>query len=250
MKKLFVLILLLCLIQSCASSKKQEHRDAISEMVQSDRYVDEAENLPDLSRFKIGMHGNRLYARGEAELSIKNSRSTVERAAIMDGETKLLSEAPSDFRILTQNALTSAGVDANEFYQIQTKIQTVVGLTGINYDARKTMCKKLIKNDGYDTSVSRTCWIQVHIPLSELVKAYRRTLALKFGQSVGDEFKKKMDNELKKLDTFAPKSQIKEKKHENNISSNVVSKQDIAVNNIKPTGKNSSSAKLLSKSRK
>ena len=261
-----MILTMFCLFSACATSEKQEYRDAVSEMVEADRYVDEDENLPDLSRFKIGMSNGRVYSRGEAELPINNSRSTVERAAIMDGETKLLSEAPSDFRILTQNALTSAGVDAGEFYQIQSKIQTVVGVTGISYDARKTMCKKLIKNDGFETNVSRVCWVQVHIPLNELIKAYKRTLALKFGQNVAEQFKAKMDNEVKKLEQTFTSPKIQEPKQSESNSSiikrsiekeekgnenktNKLFNRDIVFDNVKSINKNSNSPKLSSNPR-
>jgi uncharacterized protein YlbG (UPF0298 family) len=189
---------------SCSSNQIsnsiQDQREAIEENVREDKIV--GKDLPDWVH-KSGIENGKVFTVGVAEMRSNKSPVHITKAAVMDGETKLLSDAPADFRIVTQNAMNGAGIDSNEFYQIQTKIQEVVGLVGLKTNSEKITCRKIIRYGAISTDVNRICYVQVYIPVRELMKAYKRTLALKFGQGVSERFQDKMEEELKKTDSMA-----------------------------------------------
>jgi len=199
MKKL-ILILLVITIQSCSTSQVTKNVNAqyqnIEETVREDKII--GDSLPSWVK-KSGIENGIVYTVGQAEFSANKSPLYVEKAAIMDAEIKLISDAPADVRVLTQNALNGANIDSSEFYQIQTKLQEVVGLSGVKVDQEKVTCRKIIRYGEMSAKVVRSCWVQAHISLSNLSKAYERTLALKFGNYKADQFRKLMQKEIERI---------------------------------------------------
>lgn len=199
MKKI-IGIMFLSLIVSCATNKSVEQvvaqQEIIEDTIKEDKII--GDDLPSWTR-KSGIENGMVFAVGKAEFDANKSEYYIERAAAMDGEIKLLTDAPTDVRVLTQNALTGAGIDGSEFYQIQTKLQEVVGLTGIRHSEDKVACRKVIRYGELSSRLTRSCWVQVSIPVKELVAAYRRTLALKFGEYKANEFKDLMMDELNNI---------------------------------------------------
>lgn len=198
MKTLICLSLLL--LVSCTTSpyRKQieQQQEIVEDTIKQDKIT--GGDLPSWV-YKNGIENGHVYVVGKAEFDVNKSPFYVEKAAVMDGETRLISDAPSDFRVLTQNAITGAGIDSSEFYQIQTKLQEVVGLTGIKYHADKMECRKVIRYGIMSTAVTRACWTMVSVPLINLTKAYERTIALKFGTYKANRFMNQMQQELDKI---------------------------------------------------
>lgn len=171
-------------------------QEILEDTIKEDKII--GASLPSWIR-KSGIEHGTVYVVGKAEFSANKSPFYVEKAALMDAEMALFTDAPSDIRILTQNAMTGAGIDSAEFYQVQTKLQEVIGVTGIRHDSEKVACRKIIRYGELSTRIVRACWVQASIPVKELVKAYRRTLAMKFGDYKANEFKNLMNDELEKI---------------------------------------------------
>lgn len=130
-------------------------------------------------------------------MSANKSPYYIAKAALMDGETKLLSEAPSDVRIITQNALTGADIDSSEFFQMQTKLQEVLGVQ--SFKSHQQTCRKIVRYGETSISIVRGCWYRVSASIVQLKKAYAFTLAKKYGQGKANKFQKIMDQELNKI---------------------------------------------------
>ena len=198
--KILMILMITVMFSSCANSPRQQIIEADQELVEDTIKEDKilGGDLPSWVN-KSGIENGIVYVVGKAEMSADRSPFYVEKAAIMDAEMKILSDAPTDVRVVTQNALTGSGIDSSEFYQIQTKLQEVKGLTGIKHSNERTVCRKVIRYGNLGTNVMRACWSQVQIKAKDLTKAYERTLALKFGVHKANSFKTLMDQELKKI---------------------------------------------------
>ena len=198
--KTIIMGMLLGLLASCSTNPIKQAAVAQQEIVEDTIKEDKmfGGSLPSWVR-RSGIETGMVYTVGKAEFDANKSPFYVEKAAQMDAESRLISDAPTDFRILTQNAMTGAGIDSAEFYQIQTKLQQVVGLTGIKVDQDKITCRKFIRYGNLSTRVTRACFVQAFIPVKELMKAYQRTLALKFGDYKAGEFKNLMQQELERV---------------------------------------------------
>ena len=209
--KTLTMLLALMLVTSCATNHVKQaivaEQEVIEDTIKEDKII--GDSLPSWIH-KSGIENGMVYVVGKAEFGANKSPFYVEKAALMDAEIALFSDAPSDIRILTQNALTGAGIDSAEFYQIQTKLQEVVGVTGVRHDSEKVTCRKIIRYGELSSRLTRACWVQASIPVRELAKAYRRTLALKFGKYKANEFKDRMDDELKRIN----KNPLMEKRNE------------------------------------
>lgn len=139
----------------------------------------------------------RLYLVGYAEMSADRNEYYITKAALMDAEVKLIADAPTEFRVITQNALTGAGIESSEFSQIQTKLQEVIGLTG--FKNHEHTCRKMVRYGESRTSVSRACWYQASVSLNELRKAYFMTMKSKYGEDKTHKFDDLMKQELEKI---------------------------------------------------
>lgn len=154
---------------------------------------------------------NRLHAVGYAEMSADKNSYYIAKAALMDAEAKLLSEAPTEMRIITQNALTGAGIDSSEFMQIQTKLQEVIGLTSLK--PGEYTCRKFLRYGETSNRMTRACWYQSSVNVFEVKKAYTMTLRAKYGDQKANKFDNLMSDELKRInnkDRFKSKPEKKE----------------------------------------
>ena len=134
-----IMILLFLVLVGCSSNdlvnKTLFEREAIEDMTQEDKII--GDTLPSWVN-KSGVENGQSYAVGNAEFSADANPAYVKRAAIMLAAGKVVSDAPTDFRILAQSAMTGAGIDDNEFFEIQTKLKEVVGLSGIYHNQERT----------------------------------------------------------------------------------------------------------------
>ena len=154
---------------------------------------------------------NRLNVVGYAEMSADKNSYYIAKAALMDAESKLISDAPSDFRIITQNALTGAGIDSAEFMQIQTKLQEVIGLGSLRPE--QYTCRKFLRYGESSNRITRACWYQASVNVFEVKKAYTMTLRAKYGDQKANKFDDLMSDELKRIndkDRFKSKPEKKE----------------------------------------
>lgn len=250
-----VLIFLLLMFMGCSSNnlvnKTLLEREAIEDMTQEDKII--GDTLPSWVN-KSGIENGQSYAVGNAEFSADANPAYVKRAAIMNGEGKLLSDAPTDFRILAQSAMTGAGIDDNEFFEIQTKLKEVVGLSGIYHNQERTTCRKILRYGELSTRLVRSCWVQVSVSTRELSKAYQRTIALKYGGKAANKFGKIMEKELDRVDNNRllkkeePKSVVK--KEQNNRGRNVASldKKDVSIGKNKEVKEYSKKDKIINSS--
>jgi len=124
----------------------------------------------------------------------------VEKAALADGESKLVSEAPTDFRSIVQTAMSSTEGNNVEFSQIDTKLRRVRGLTGIKYHNDKMTCRKIVRYGTFATLLDRQCWAVVSVPIESLKEAYARTIREIYGDKKATEFNQRMNDEIKKMD--------------------------------------------------
>ena len=196
----YIIIFLMIVIVGCSSNpmikQAEMQHDAIESLVKEDRII--GDSLPDWVN-KSGIENGMVYVVGQAEFNVDKSPLYVRKAATMDAEVKLISDAPSDVRILTQNVLSGIGVDSSEFHQIQTKLQTVIGLNGIKINQEKMTCRKIVRYGSMSAYVVRSCWVQASVPLNKLMKAYQRTLQMKFGEYKARQFGKLADKELNRI---------------------------------------------------
>lgn len=146
---------------------------------------------------RVGVDDGRVYIVGYSEMSADKSPHYVKKAALMDGEVRLLSDAPSDFRVLTQNALTGAGLESSEFFQIQTKLQEVFATEG--FKGHQNTCRKIARYGETQVRVVRGCWYRVSADLVQLKKAYAFTLAKKYGAGRANKFQKLMEQEINNI---------------------------------------------------
>lgn len=145
-----------------------------------------------------GIDGDRLVAVGYSEMTVRKSPTYIEKAALMDGETKLLADAPQDFRVITQSALTGAGIDSSEFVEIQTRLKEVLGVRGFKHHQK--LCRKIVRyTESNKKNVMRGCWYRVSADLSKLKDAYKYILAKKYGQGTAGKYDNLMSKELKKI---------------------------------------------------
>lgn len=190
------LLFLIISITSCASSNKQidQMEQDIYQIAKEDEVI--GDKVPSWT-LQSGIEKGRLKVVGYSEMSADKSPHFVKKAALMDAETSLLSDAPADFRILTQNALTGADIESSEFYQVQTKLQEVIGITGIKHG--RSICRKIVRYGESKVSLVRGCWFEATASLVQLKRAYANTLALKYGQGKVNKFEQIMQNELDKI---------------------------------------------------
>lgn len=139
----------------------------------------------------------RLYIVGYSEMSADKSEHYISKAALMDAEIKLIADAPTEFRVITQNALTGAGVDSSDYSQIQTKLQEVIGLTG--FQNHESTCRKMVRYGESRTNVNRACWHRASVSLNELRRAYLVTMKAKYGDEKAHKFDDVMKDELNKI---------------------------------------------------
>lgn len=154
---------------------------------------------------------NRLHIVGYAEMSADKNSYYIAKAALMDAEAQLISDAPSEIRIVTQNALTGAGIDSAEFMQIQTKLQEVIGLESLR--AEKHTCRKFLRYGESSNRITRACWHQASVDVFKVKKAYTMTLRAKYGDQKANKFDDLMSDELKRIndkDRFKSKPKKKE----------------------------------------
>lgn len=220
--------LIAILVSSCASNLNKQvitdKQEMIEDTIKEDKII--GSDVPSWTR-KSGVENGMVYVVGSAEFDANHSPLYVEKAAVMDGEIRLLSDAPTDVRVLTQNALTGVGVNSSEFFQIQTKLQEVIGLTGVRHNQEKVVCRKVIRYGNLNTQLNRICWAQVSVSVRNLMKAYQRTLAMKFGVFKANKFKNIMDDELKRINNN--KLLRKDKTNENTTRINRSSGKQSAV---------------------
>jgi hypothetical protein len=152
------------------------------------------EKLPEWIAQEESIKDGRLYLVGYSEMSADKSEHYISKAALMDAEVKLISEAPSEMRVITQNSLTGAGVDSSEYMQIQTKLQEVVGLMG--FKSHESTCRKMLRFGESRNSVSRACWHRASVSLTDLRKAYHLTMQKKYGDAKATKFDDLMKKEI------------------------------------------------------
>lgn len=133
-------------------------------------------------------------------MSADKSQHYISKAALMDAEVKLMSGAPTDIRILTQNALTSTGIDSSEFTQIQTKLQELVGLTGV--EPHQFTCRKFVRHGETTTRIVTGCWHEASVNMSDLSRAIAMTLRRKYGDEKASKFEDVMKDELNKINNL------------------------------------------------
>lgn len=196
MKNCTLVVSALLVLASCSSnSLSTKDKETLGDSVLEDKTI--GDTLPSWTKFE-GIKDARLYGIGYSEMSLDRSEHYVSKAALMDAEVKLISDAPSDFRVLTQNALTGAGIESSDFMQIQTKLQEVIGATG--FKAHETTCRKIIRYQESQSKVMRGCWYQVSVNVVDLKKAYQLTLEKKYGVGKAAKFDNLMNAELEKID--------------------------------------------------
>jgi len=149
--------------------------------------------LPEWTKFQ-GVRDGRVYLVGYSEQSINKSEHFTKKAAVMDGEVRLIQDAPSDLRVLTQNALTGAGLESSEFMQIQSKLSEVIGAQ--SFKTHDEACRKILRHMESQSAVMRGCWVSVSANLMDLQKAYQLTLARKYGVVTASKFDDLMKKEL------------------------------------------------------
>jgi hypothetical protein len=168
-----------------------------------------------------------LFVVGYAEMSADKNAYYISKAALMDAESKLISDAPSEIRIITQNALTGAGIDSSEFMQIQTKLQEVIGLTSLRPEVQT--CRKFLRYGESTNRVTRACWHQASVNVFEVKKAYTMTLRAKYGDGKANKFDDLMSDELKKInnkDRFKDKPAEKQVTQQQNVQPTQVGVQN------------------------
>ena len=183
--------------------------------------------LPSLTQ-DSGLNNNRVYVVGYAEMSANKSPHYISKAALMDGEVQLLSEAPADVRILTQNALVGAEVDSSEFFQMQTKLQEVLGVQ--SFQSHQRTCRKIVRYGETNIAVVRGCWYRVSASITQLKKAYAFTLAKKYGQGKANQFQKLMDQEINKINNHR---RYDDEKQTSNHSSNTPVRNDQSQSRVR-----------------
>jgi len=195
--KISIMLFLISLIVSCTSNPAKRvlinQQELVEDLIKEDKII--GKELPKWIS-QSGIEKGIVYSVGKIEFDIKLNETYAEEAAMMDAEMKLLSDAPTDVRILAQKSLNEIGLNNSSFYEIQTKLKEVMGVSGIKKDISKVTCRKVIRYNVYETKLNRICWAQVQVPFNNLMEAYKRTIALKYGESKARLFKNKVNQEL------------------------------------------------------
>lgn len=194
MKRVLTMFLALSLAACSTSKVKESEKTALSNAEREDKII--GGDLPEWAE-QSGIVDGRLFEVGYAEMPLDKAEHFIKKAALMDAEVKLLSEAPTDFRVITQNALTGAGIDSSEFYQIQTSLKEAIGVTSLK--SHKSTCRKIVRNLESSSTVMRGCWYQASVGTADLRKAYQLTLQKKYGVGVANKFDNLMKSELDKI---------------------------------------------------
>lgn len=155
------------------------------------------ESLPSWTSHESDIKDGRLYLTGRSEMSADKNELHVAKAALLDAEVRLINDAPSEIRVITQNSLTGAGIDSSEFMQIQTKLQEVVGLTGMQ--SHEFTCRKIVRYGESRTNVNRLCFYRASVSLADLRKAYLMTMRLKYSEDKVTKFDDLMKQEMDKI---------------------------------------------------
>lgn len=153
--------------------------------------------LPSWTSEQESFRDGRVYFVGYSEMSADKSDHHIAKAALMDAEVKLISEAPTEIRVITQNALKGAGVDSSEFVQIQTSLREVIGLSGAK--PHESTCRKFVRYGESRNNITRACWHRASISQESLRKAYLMTMKAKYGDEKAHKFDDLMKDELKKI---------------------------------------------------
>ena len=180
----------------CASQSVPKNQEIqVEHAIQEDKMI--GESLPSWTSQESDIKDGRLYLTGTAEMSADKNEQHVAKAALMDAEVRLVADAPAEIRVITQNSLTGAGIDSSEYMQIQTKLQEVVGLTGLK--SHEYTCRKMIRYGESRTNVNRKCYYQASVSLADLRKAYLMTMKLKYAEDKVVKFDNLMKDELDKI---------------------------------------------------
>lgn len=155
------------------------------------------EKLPSWVTQEESIKDGRVYLVGYAEMSADKSEHYISKAALMDAEVKLISEAPSELRVVTQSSLTGAGIDSSEYMQIQTKLQEAIGVMG--FKPHESTCRKMVRFGESKNSVTRACWHRASVSLSDLRQAYVLTMSKKYGDGKASKFDDLMKKEIETI---------------------------------------------------
>lgn len=155
------------------------------------------ESLPAWTNQNLLLESGKIYAVGYAEMSADRSPHYVSRAATVDAERQLLSDAPADFRVIAQNAMHGAGVDSADFHEITTSLREVFTVQSIRTE--DVECRRYIRYGETQDRMLNACWVKVSASAASLQEAYRRTLAIKYGIGTANEFSDLMQDELERI---------------------------------------------------
>lgn len=194
LREIYITAMLSTLIVGCASHTTLQKKTKIDSELSVSEDIILGGSLPEWVN-KAEVNQAQLYVIGYAEMSAKKSNHYVKKAALMDAEIKILSDAPTDFRVIAQTALTGAGLESSEFYEIQTKIKDVYGVQGVRQ--HQSICRKVVRHGELIRRIMKACWIRVSIDIAKLQKAYAYTVRMKYGDQKAGRFEKLMADELK-----------------------------------------------------
>jgi hypothetical protein len=116
-------------------------------------------------------------------LNGKGTDRSIQALAETDARARLLNSAPTDFKKIIQSALSTINKDNGSADTVTITITEVKALTGLTSNFDDVQCVTYVTpNHNMDYDYSRECRVLVHVPASNLMKAYAYTMDKKYGQ--------------------------------------------------------------------
>ena len=154
------------------------------------------------SRFETdGLVGGEFIAIASVTDKIDKNEKQMQIMAEADARSRLLNSAPTEFKKIIQNAVSTSTGDNGNVENIGITITEVRALTGLTSNFKDVQCVKYATpNHNMNYDYTKECRAIVRVPASELMKAYSYTLDAKYGikerSAIQDLLKKQLTEKL------------------------------------------------------
>lgn len=148
-----------------------------------------------------GLIGGEYIAIASITDKINKNDKQMLTLAEADARSRLLNSAPTEFKKVIQNVISTSTGDNGSVDNIGITVTEVKALTGLTSSFNDVQCVKYsIPNSDMGYDYSKECRVIVRVPAPELMKAYSYTMDKKYGvkeqSAIQELLKKQLSDKL------------------------------------------------------